>query len=362
VVYVRRNPCPPNEVRERLHACDLFGYVSESAKVNKMSSCTLDTKRKKRRPVHRRLFGCAVVNAVLCMLFALPSGRALFAEDEPPPPCASQAQHEFDFWIGDWDVFEVGSKVAHGRIDSILDGCVLREDYIANDGHEGQSFTIYDASRNLWHQTWVTSRGTLLEIEGKFESGQIVMTGTNAKKEIVRGTWKPINGEVREVAVKSADNGKTWEPWFDIMFRRAQQTQSKTGDTPDDQNNDKQTVAALDARYQEAVKQNDAAAMDQILADDFVLVTSSGKTYTKADLLEEAKSGQRAYEHQEDTDKTVRLWGDTAIVTAKLWEKGTENGKPFEHELWFSDVYHRTSTGWRYVFAQSAYRPAQSGP
>jgi uncharacterized protein DUF4440 len=68
-------------------------------------------------------------------------------------------------------------------------------------------------------------------------------------------------------------------------------------------------------------------------------VTGSGKTYTKADLLEEARSGRIVYEHQEDSAQTVRIWGDTAVVTAKLWEKGTENGKPFDYTVWFSDSH-----------------------
>jgi len=102
--------------------------------------------------------------------------------------------------------------------------------------------------------------------------------------------------------------------------------------------------------------------MDHILPDDFVLVVSSGKTIPKAELLDEARRGRRVYEHQEDTDQTVRVWGDTAVVTARLWEKGVENGKPFEYWLWFSDIYRRTPTGWRYVFAQSAYRPDKNTP
>jgi ketosteroid isomerase-like protein len=117
---------------------------------------------------------------------------------------------------------------------------------------------------------------------------------------------------------------------------------------------DKNLVAALDSQYQTAVKQNDAATMDRILADDFTLATGSGKTYTKADLLDEARSGRIVYEHQEDSAQTVRIWGDTAVVTAKLWEKGTENGKPFDYTVWFSDTYVRTATGWRYVFGQSS--------
>src|SRR5205809_113308 len=51
---------------------------------------------------------------------------------------------------------------------------------------------------------------------------------------------------------------------------------------------DEKIVAALDTQYQAAVKANDAAAMDRILADDFVLVTGRGKTQGKADLLKEA--------------------------------------------------------------------------
>ena len=72
---------------------------------------------------------------------------------------------------------------------------------------------------------------------------------------------------------------------------------------------------------------------ERLLADDFVLVTRSGKTYTKADLLNEALSVRVVYDHQEDTAQNVRIWGDTATITAKLWEQGTDNGKPFDYTL-----------------------------
>jgi ketosteroid isomerase-like protein len=117
---------------------------------------------------------------------------------------------------------------------------------------------------------------------------------------------------------------------------------------------DKKAVAALDTEYQAAVKKNDAATMDRILADDFVLVTGSGKTHTKADLLADARSGNPPYEHNDELEKTVRVWGDTAIVTVKLWEKGIDAGKPFDHTFWFSDTYVRTAAGWKYVFGQSS--------
>ena len=117
---------------------------------------------------------------------------------------------------------------------------------------------------------------------------------------------------------------------------------------------DKKAVAELDTQYQLAVKNNDAVTMAKILADDFVLVTGKGKVFTKEELLVEAREGKTTYERQEDSDQTVRVWGDTAVITALLWAKGSTEGKSFEYKLWFSDVYKRTPTGWRYVFAQAA--------
>ncbi len=282
-------------------------------------------------------------------------GRVFAAEPAPSARCVAPAYHQFDFWAGNWDVFDVGSSipVAHARIDAILDGCVLREDYQATDGHKGQSFTIYDAARKVWHQSWVTNRGELLEIEGKIKNGEIMLSGENrAAGSFVRGTWKPQNGVVRETAVTSMDGGNTWKPWFDLVFRRKA---TAVGDTHTSED-DIKAVAALNRKYQAAVKENDAATMETILADDFALVTGSGKVYTKADLLTEARSGRVRYERQDDSQQTVRIWGDTAVITALLTETGSDDGRPFDYDVWFSDTYVRTPSGWRYVFGQASSR------
>ena len=119
---------------------------------------------------------------------------------------------------------------------------------------------------------------------------------------------------------------------------------------------DAQTVAALDTMYQKAVKANDIAIMDRILADDFVLVTDRGASLTKADLIKEAREKRTIYEHQEEEQGTqkVRVWRDTAVVTALLRIKGTRDQNPFDYKVWFSETYVRTATGWRYVFGQAS--------
>lgn len=119
---------------------------------------------------------------------------------------------------------------------------------------------------------------------------------------------------------------------------------------------DEKAVAALDTEYQAAVGRNDAAVMDRILADDFVLVVGSGKTFTKPDLLKSARDRDVTYERQIEIDDSqkVRVWGDTAVVTAKLWLKGKQGDQAFDKKLWFSDTYVRTKDGWRYVFGQAS--------
>jgi ketosteroid isomerase-like protein len=120
---------------------------------------------------------------------------------------------------------------------------------------------------------------------------------------------------------------------------------------------DAKVVAALDTEFQAAVKRNDAATIGRILADDMILVTGRGKVFTAKQHVEAAQNQERIYEQQDEEpgSQTVRVWGDTATVTALLWIKGTaKDGKPFDYKLWFSDTYARTPAGWKYVFGQAS--------
>ena len=117
---------------------------------------------------------------------------------------------------------------------------------------------------------------------------------------------------------------------------------------------DAQMVGALDTVYRAALKANDIAIMDQILADDFVLVSDRGASLTKADLINEAREKRTIYEDEgvEEGTQKVRVWRDTAVVTELLRIKGTRDQNPFK--VWFSETYVRTPTGWRCVFGQAS--------
>lgn len=120
--------------------------------------------------------------------------------------------------------------------------------------------------------------------------------------------------------------------------------------------NDEEIVKELDRKYQLAVKENDHKTMDEILSDEFVLITGMGKVYTKDDLLSEAKNGTVKYDIQEDVDQSVRIMNDTAVITAKLKASGVEDGSSFSYQLWFSDTYVRTPEGWKYFIGQASTR------
>ena len=117
---------------------------------------------------------------------------------------------------------------------------------------------------------------------------------------------------------------------------------------------DQRVVAALDNKYQKAVEKNDAKTMAEILADDYILVEGDGKRSKKADLVDDAKSGRTHYQHQEDSQRSVVVYGDTAVVTALLWAKGIEDGVRVDYKQWFTDVYVRTPNGWRYFYGQAS--------
>jgi hypothetical protein len=168
-----------------------------------------------------------IVMAGLLAGLAAPSGHAQGNTDgNKPAPCTAPEFRQFDFWAGDWDTYEVGDTskvVARNRVTPILGGCVLRESYEQNDGLVGESYSLWDASRRVWHQSWVTNRGTLLLLNGRLEGGRMVLTGAEKAADgtasLLRGIWWAEGKDVREKAERSTDGGKSWIPVFDIVFR-----------------------------------------------------------------------------------------------------------------------------------------------
>lgn len=132
---------------------------------------------------------------------------------------------QFDFWLGEWEVRTADGQVAGvNRIESEYDGCVLHERYTTDRGYRGQSLNIYDASRKVWHQTWVDSDGLLLLLEGGIRDGRMVLEGqtVGADGQVTRHriSWTPnADGSVRQLW-ESTDAEGEWSTAFDGRYTR----------------------------------------------------------------------------------------------------------------------------------------------
>lgn len=147
----------------------------------------------------------------------------------PPAPgqaCASPQHHQFDFWLGEWKVFNpAGKQVGDSRIESIAKGCALLENWLGLGGLDGKSLNIFDASDGKWHQSWVDSSGSRLQLAGGFANNAMVLQGStpDPKRAGVavtqRITWtQNADASVRQLWESSEDGGKTWTTEFDGKY------------------------------------------------------------------------------------------------------------------------------------------------
>ncbi len=163
---------------------------------------------------------------------AKPAQSAPSTPAAPPTPvslpltCDLPEHRQFDFWIGDWDVFTPdGNQVGTNRITLILGTCVLLENWTGKSGLEGWSFNVFDRVEHKWHQTWVDSHGTRLDLVGTLVGKNMVLSGTkpgpNGGTVIDRITWEPTDANhVRQFWEQSKDGGKTWTVAFDGKYVR----------------------------------------------------------------------------------------------------------------------------------------------
>jgi hypothetical protein len=141
-------------------------------------------------------------------------------------PCSVKPQHrQFDFWVGEWDVTSDNQKVAESSIQRIIDDCVIYENYSQADGYSGKSFNFYDTHLGKWRQTWVDANGMASEFTGEVKDGALRYEGEShfpdRKKALRRMTFFNLGPDrVRQYSEISRDNGKTWQPHYDLLYVR----------------------------------------------------------------------------------------------------------------------------------------------
>jgi ketosteroid isomerase-like protein len=109
----------------------------------------------------------------------------------------------------------------------------------------------------------------------------------------------------------------------------------------------------VEADWNEAVVRRDAAALERILADGFVLVWVDGSVSGKRELIDAVKSRKAEIDPFTTQGVTVRFYGRTAVVVGAFSQTARLGERRETHTFRYTDVYHRQFGHWRAVSAHA---------
>lgn len=145
----------------------------------------------------------------------------------PANPCQTQAHyHDFDFWLGSWDVYVGDVKAGENTISRQEKGCLLLEQWTDSAGGTGQSYNFYVPDSNEWRQVWVSEHIIIDYSGGLTEEGSMLLTGwmvyqKNRQRVEFRGTWTPMDdGTVRQHFEQYDAATDTWNALFTGIYHR----------------------------------------------------------------------------------------------------------------------------------------------
>ena len=157
----------------------------------------------------------------------------LHAMAQKTPCITDPVYRQFDFWIGEWEVYaKNGKKAGDSKIELILDSCIILENWKSasvSQGvyYAGKSFNTYNNTTGQWQQTWVDNVGGTAEfLEGRFENNKMIFLTkpfkvTKDTTAIRRLTFYNLGiDKVRQFGEISKDNGATWNTEYDLEYRR----------------------------------------------------------------------------------------------------------------------------------------------
>ena len=108
----------------------------------------------------------------------------------------------------------------------------------------------------------------------------------------------------------------------------------------------------LEKEFAQAIVKNDADAIGQFLADDWIIIDPDGGIIDKARFLGVIKSGALTHEMMESDDIRVRMYRDTALATGLIKTKGKFMGQGFTTQERATDVFVKQDGRWQCVFSQ----------
>lgn len=97
-------------------------------------------------------------------------------------PCCSKNYRQFDFWLGDWNVYDtLGSKIGENLVVALQDHCVLQENWKSKNS-TGTSYNYFNSLDSSWNQVWIDNSGNPLVLKGGYIGREMVLKSELRKK------------------------------------------------------------------------------------------------------------------------------------------------------------------------------------
>lgn len=129
----------------------------------------------------------------------------------------------------------------------------------------------------------------------------------------------------------------------------AQSKPNKPGMPRAERHESRQEILQLEQQWKDAVIQHNVTVMQNLLADDYIGITSNGTLQSKEQVLANLKNGGLHFDMLDISDRKVRFYGQTAVVTSKAEVKGDAGDGSIDGNYRYTRVYVKDKSGWRIV-------------
>lgn len=149
------------------------------------------------------------------------------AQNSSKVPCSDAEYSQFDFWVGDWNVYNTNGKlIGTNKIVRVPNACAIQENWASKASKsQGTSYNYYNKTDKSWNQVWIDNSGFSLELKGAYSNNQMSLKSKliNSPKGKYYNliTWTKNNdGSVTQVWDYLDENNKKLKEVFRGIYKK----------------------------------------------------------------------------------------------------------------------------------------------
>lgn len=121
--------------------------------------------------------------------------------------CCTDNHNQFDFWIGEWTVYDtLDNVVGSNIITKSYENCLLKEEWTSKGTNRGTSYNYFNPKDSTWNQLWIDNQGTILKLKGSFFEEKMVL-----KSDLKKG--QKVDLYYDQISWQKLENGNVKQSW-----------------------------------------------------------------------------------------------------------------------------------------------------